>query len=71
MVIEKLCPEYRLRCHKKISEKDARQALNERRLVIARFLWKGEQEKLFAKFYARSPKAILRASDIAVEGTVM
>ena len=71
MVIEKVCPEYRLRCRKKICEKCARQALNERRPVVARFSWKGEQKQIFKKFYARSPKAILRASDIAVEGTIM
>ena len=71
LVIEKVCPEYQLRCHKKICEKGARQALNERRPVVTRFSWKGEQKEIFKKFYERSPKAILRARDIAVEGTVM
>ena len=71
LVIEKVCPEYQLRCRKKIREKGARQALNERRPVVTRFSWKGEQKEVFKKFYERSPKAILRASDIAVEGTVM
>ena len=70
MVIENVCPEYRMRC-RKICEKSARQALNERRPVVARFSFKGEQQEIFEKFYARSPKAILRANDIAVEGTVM
>ena len=71
MVIEKVCPEYRLRCHKKVCEKCARQALNERRPSVARFSWKREQEEKFKKYYERSPKGILRASDIAVEGTAM
>ena len=70
MVIEKVCPEYQL-SHKKISEKCARQALNERRPVVARFSWKGKQKRIFRKFYKRSPKEILRASDIAVEGTAV
>lgn len=70
MVIEKVCLEYQL-SHKKISEKCARQALNERRPVVARFSWKGKQKRIFRSFYKRSPKEILRASDIAVEGTAV
>ena len=70
MVLEKICPEYRLRCHK-IDEKGARQAINERHPVVAKFSWKGQQEERFKKFYKMSPKAILRASDIVVEGMTM
>ena len=70
MVLEKICPEYRLRCCK-IDEKGARQVINERHPVVARFSWKGQQEERFKKFYKMSPKAILRASDIAVEGIAL
>ena len=70
MVLEKICPEYRLRCCK-IDEKGARQVINERRPVVARFSWKGQQEDRFKKFYKMSPKAILRASGIVVGGMAM
>ena len=68
MVVAKVCPEYRLRCLK-VNEEGARQAINERRPVIARFSWKGKQQEMFKEFYERSPKAILSANDIAVEAT--
>ena len=71
IVIARVCLEYRLKCLEKICEKCARQALNERRPVVARFSWKGEQEQLFRRFYERSPKEILKASNIAVKGIVI
>ena len=71
MVVKKISPEYRLKCHVKINEEGARKAINERRPVVARFSWKGKQEEMFKKFYERSPKAILRANDITVKGTAL
>ena len=68
MVVAKVCPEYRLQCLK-VNEAGARQAINERLPVIARFSWKGKQQEMFKEFYKRSPKAILSANDIAVKGT--
>ena len=68
MVIENQSPKYRLR-HHKVDEKGARKAITERRPVIARFSWKDQQEMNFRNFYKKSPKAILRASDITAEGT--
>ena len=49
----------------------AAEVLNERCLSVARYSWKREQEEIFKRFYERSNKGILRASDIAVEGTAM
>ena len=49
----------------------AAEVLNERRPSVARYSWKCEQEEIFENFYERSAKGILRASDIAVEGTAM
>ena len=69
-VIEKVHKEYRLE-YCKVDEKGARQAINERRPVIARFSWKGNQEEMFKRFYKRFPTEILKASDIAVEGITM
>ena len=68
VVVAKVCPEYRLRC-RKVDKNGARQAINERRPVVARFSWKDKQEEMFKEFYKRSPKAILSANDIAVKGT--
>ena len=70
LVVKGVCPEYRLRCHK-VDEKGARQAINERRPVVARYSWKGRQQDVFKEFYERFPKAILSANDIAVKGIVM
>ena len=69
MVVAMVCPEYRLRC-RKVDENGARQAINERHPVVARFSWKGKQEEMFKEFYERSPKAILNANDIAVKGII-
>ena len=71
MVVKRVSPEYRLKCHVKINEEGARKAINERRPVVARFSWKGKQEKMFKKNYERCPKAILRTNDITVEGTAL
>ena len=71
MVVKRVSPEYRLKCHVKINEEGARKAINERRPVVARFSWKGKQKEMFKKFYERSPKAILRVNDITVEGTAL
>ena len=68
MVIENQSPKYRLR-HHKVDEKGARKAITERRPVVARFSWKGQQEMNFRNFYKKSPKAILRAYDITAEGS--
>ena len=67
MVVKRVSQEYRLKCHK-INEEGARKAINERQPVVTRFSWKGKQEEMFKTFYERSPKAILRANDITVEG---
>ena len=69
MVVANVCPEYRLRC-RKVDENGARQAINERRPVVARFSWKGKQQEMFEEFYKRSPKAILSVNDITDKGTV-
>ena len=67
-VVKSVCPEYRLR-YRKVDEEGARQAINGRRPVVARFSWTSKQKEMFEDFYERSPKAILSAKDVAVEGT--
>jgi len=62
-VLKNVCPEYQL-MYREVDEIGARQAINERRPVIARFSWKGKQKGMFEKFYKRSPKAILSSDDI-------
>ena len=66
-VIKNLCPEYRLR-YRKVDEEGARQAINGRRPVVARFSWTGKQKQVFKNFFLKNPKAILSASDVAVKG---
>ena len=56
MVVKRVSSEYQLKCNVKINEEGAIKAINERRLVVARFSWKGKQEEMFRKFYKRSPK---------------
>ena len=67
-VVKSVCPEYRLR-YRKVDEEGARQAINGRRPVVARFSWTSKQKEMFESFYERSPKAILSVNDVAVEGT--
>ena len=66
VVLEMVCPEYRLHFHV-VDEIGARKAINERRPVIARFsIYKKQREK-FKEFYKLSPKHILLKSDIEGE----
>ena len=63
-VLKKVCSIYRLR-FREVDERGARQAINERRPVVARYQWYGEQREKFIKFYENSGKGILEKSDIA------
>lgn len=65
-VLAKVSAEYRLH-FSDVDEKGARQAINRRRPVVARFgLYKHQWEK-FEKFYETTPKGILKRSDVAGE----
>ena len=63
MVLRNICQEYRLQ-YKEVDETGARQAINERRPVIARFSLYDEQWKKFSAFYKCTPKEILKKSDV-------
>ena len=65
-VLEKVCPEYRLR-FRQVDETGARQAINERRPVVARFMLYAPQWTKFSTFYKRTPKGILNKSDVTGE----
>ena len=62
-VLRNVCQEYRLQ-YKEVDETGARQAINERRPVIARFFLYDEQWKKFSAFYKCTPKGILKKSDV-------
>ena len=62
-VLEKVCPKYRLH-FRKVDEIKARQAIHERRPVIAKYALYEEQRTKFKKFYSKTPKNILNESDI-------
>lgn len=65
-VLAKVCPEYRLH-FSQVDEIGARQAINKRRPVIARFSLYAEQWTKFSKFYKSTPKGILNKNDITGE----
>ena len=65
-VIAKCCPEYRLQ-FREVDETGARQAINKRRPVIARFRLFEEGWTKFSNFYRKTPKGILTKSDVTGE----
>ena len=67
IVLNKVCAEYRLH-YREVDEFGARQAINERRPVVAIYSWKDKQSEMFQTFYEKSPKGILSSNDIAVDG---
>ena len=65
-VLENICPEYRLHFHE-VDETGARQAINKRRPVIARFSLHDEQWNKFSAFYQKTPKEILKKHNVTGE----
>ena len=65
-VLNEVCKEYRLH-FVEVDETSARQAINERRPVIARYRWYEEEKELFKKFYKKNPKGILKKDDLRGE----
>ena len=65
-VLKKVCPEYRLH-FREVCETGARQAINKRRPVVARFSLYEEQWEQFSAFYTKTPKGILRKRDVTGE----
>lgn len=62
-VLEMVCPKYRLH-FQEISEEEARQAINERRPVLAKFwLYRKEWDR-FSEFYKKTPTKILERSHL-------
>lgn len=62
-VLAKVCPEYRLQ-YKKVDETGARQAINKRRPVVARFSLYDKQWEKFSAFYRKTPKKILSRQNV-------
>ena len=65
-VLENVCPEYRLH-FRQVDETGARQAINKRRPVVARYSLYDEQRKKFKAFYKKTPKEILKKPDVTGE----
>jgi hypothetical protein len=64
-VLRNVCPEYRLR-YNEVDETGARNAINKRRPVVAKFwLNNGAQWGKFSQFYRKTPKGILNKDDVA------
>ena len=62
-VLQAVCPEYRLH-FKAVDETGARQAINQRRPVVARFQLYPKQWERFRIFFANTGKGILKKDDI-------
>ena len=62
-VIEKTCYKYRLR-FVEICKDCAREAINERRPVIAKFTLSRKQNKEFSNYFMNNPKGVLRSADL-------
>ena len=66
-VLEKVCPHYRLH-YRKVNEMGARQAINERKPVVAAYwLYKPEQWDKFKHFYKAAKEKVLSRSNITGE----
>jgi hypothetical protein len=62
-VLKNVSGEYRLHCVE-VDGNGAREALNERRPVVARFIWYEEEVERFNEFFRKSPKGTLRKNDL-------
>jgi len=67
-VLREVCPKYRLR-YQKTDKRGALNAVVEKRPVVAIFQLSGEEWDEFHAFYRRSPRGILRKSDLQVTST--
>ena len=63
IVLEKVCPEYRLH-YQKVNETGARQAINRRRPVVAIFWLYCEEWKNFSQFFRRTKNGTLKRADV-------
>ena len=62
-VLEKVCPEYRLH-FRKVEETGARQAINQRRPVVATYGLYAEEWDNFSRFFRNAKKGILKRADV-------
>ncbi|XP_062499789.1 uncharacterized protein LOC134177092 [Corticium candelabrum] len=62
-VLESICPVYRLH-FREVDETGARQAINKRRPVVARFTISLGQRRKFSEFYRMEKKGILRKQNV-------
>ena len=65
-VLENVSGEYCLH-YVEVDGNGARQALNERRPVVARFIWYEEEVERFNDFFSKNPKGTLRKDDLRGE----
>ena len=63
VVLEQVCPEYRLQV-KEVDERGARNALNHRRPLVATFALCNDQWAKFKSYYKKTPDGILHKDDI-------
>ena len=63
VVLEEVCPDYRLQV-KEVDERGARNALNHRRPLVAIFALCNDQWAKFKSFYKKTPDGILHKDDI-------
>ena len=64
-VLEKIYPKYRLHC-RKVPVKEAKEAIFEKRPVVARFRLTDEEWEVFEDFYEASPTGILTQEQLDV-----
>ena len=63
-VLAKVCPEYRLQ-YREVDEEGARDAINKRRPVVAKFWLDNRQQwGKFSHFYRKSPEGVLKKNDV-------
>ena len=65
-VLQNVSGEYRLH-YVEVDGNGARQALNERRPVVARFIWYEEEVERYKEFFRKNPKGTLRKDDLRGE----
>ena len=63
VVLEKVCPEYRLH-FQEVGETGARKAINKRRPVVVTFWLHDEEWTNFTKFFDQTKKGVLKKSDV-------
>ena len=64
VVLENVCPKYRLHFRTTVDETGARKAVNERRPVVTIFRWYKQERSKFRRFFRNNKKGILKGADL-------